>query len=100
MKVKGSLPEGLTSPKSRSAMALPASSPGYQASSSAGTRSIQRVRSTGSPLLRMTTVLGFAAATAWMSSSWPVGREITPMKRKGVYQGLKPASCHAAWRHD
>ncbi len=53
-------------------MAFPASCPGYQAWSTAGTASSQGI-STGPPVWSTTTVRGFAAATAATSSSWRPG---------------------------
>src|SRR5882757_1123135 len=65
----GSLPDGLTSPNSTAATALPSSSPGYQASTTAGTLASHGMR-TGAPLLTTTTVCGLAAATASTNWSW------------------------------
>jgi hypothetical protein len=66
-KVTGSRPEGSTSPKSRAAMAVPSSSPGYHASTTPATSPSQGM-STGPPVLSTTTVRGLAAATALISA--------------------------------
>src|SRR5204862_5215289 len=69
-----SLPCGLALPKSRSARTLPSSSPGYQASSTAGTLDSHGM-STGPPVFRTTTVWALAAATAETSEFCPLGRD-------------------------
>ena len=56
-------------PNSTRAIALPPSEPGYQASSTAPTRSLHGV-STGPPLTITTAVLGLAAATCSIRASW------------------------------
>jgi hypothetical protein len=72
--VTGSLPEGSTDPKSTAATAFPSSSPGYQASRTAGTWLSHGMR-TGLPLFTTTIVRGFAAATADTSASWSPERD-------------------------
>src|SRR5919205_1675850 len=67
--VTGSRADGLKSPNRMPATALPSSSPGYHASTIAGTRDTHGM-STGPPVLSTTTVRGLAAATAEMSASW------------------------------
>src|SRR2546421_10191699 len=67
--VIGSFPDGLKTPKSTSATALPSSSPGYHAWSTAGTWLSHGMR-IGPPVLDTTTVFGLAAATADTSASW------------------------------
>jgi hypothetical protein len=62
-KVIGSLPEGLTSPNSRLAIAGPCCSPPYQVSSTDLTPSIQGI-STALPVCSTTTVPGLAAEAA------------------------------------
>src|ERR1700693_771859 len=59
-KVSGSFPDGLTSPKSTAATALPSSSPGYQACRIAGTLFAHGMR-IAVPLFITTMVLGLAA---------------------------------------
>ncbi len=61
-KVTGRWPEGLESPNSREAMAVPSPWPGYHASSTPLTEESQGMV-TAEPVLRTTTVLGLAAAT-------------------------------------
>ena len=73
-KVVGSLPDGFSSPRSSAASARPNSWPGYQAWSTAGTRSSHGI-ATGLPALSTTIVRGLAAATASTSSSWRPGNE-------------------------
>ena len=68
-KVTGSRPEASTLPNSTRAIALPPSEPGYQASSTAPTRSLHGV-STGPPLTITTAVFGLAAATCSIRASW------------------------------
>ena len=70
--VMGSRPPGSTSPNKVAAIALPSSSPGYQASSTPATWSSHGM-STGAPVLSTTTVRGLAAATADTSASWNPG---------------------------
>ncbi len=69
-KVKGSLPEGFTSPESTSAMALPASEPMYQACTMAGTSSTQGM-ATALPEMLTTMRFSFASARASITWSWP-----------------------------
>jgi hypothetical protein len=72
-KVMGSLPDGLTSPNSTEAMALPLSCPGYQASITPATLSSHGM-STGPPVLSTTIVAGLAFATASISRAWSPGK--------------------------
>src|SRR6202166_5028668 len=74
-KVSGSFPEGLTSPKSTAATALPSSSPGYQACRIAGTLLAQGMR-IAVPLFITTMVLGLAATIDSTQESWVPLREM------------------------
>jgi hypothetical protein len=60
----------LTSPNNRRAIAVPALSPGYQASRTAGTLAIHGIV-TEPPVSSTTTVRGLAAATAAINASAP-----------------------------
>ena len=60
-------------PNSTLASAVPLVCPGYQASTTAATLPSHGI-ATGAPALTTTTVCGFAAATAEISSSWADGR--------------------------
>ena len=59
----------MTAPRRTSARPEPARQPPYQACTTAGTRSIHSVATTALPAWMATTVRGFAAATARMSST-------------------------------
>src|SRR3954452_25299501 len=67
--VSVSLADGLASPKSRAAIALPSSWPGNHASKSPLT-CLSHGIVTGPPVSRTTIVFGFAPATALISASW------------------------------
>src|ERR1700745_1248007 len=73
-KVTGRWPLGSVWPNSTAASAVPLLSPGYQASSTAETWLSQGL-ATGAPALITTTVSGFAAAPAVISSSCADGRD-------------------------
>ena len=68
VEVRGSLPEGLTSPKRISASALPPCSPGYQISRMAGTFWSIQLIATGLPFSITTIVAGLAATIFWTKS--------------------------------
>ena len=76
-KVTGRWPEGLASPNSSEAMALPSSCPGYQASSTPLTEPSHGMV-TAEPVLSTTTVLGLAAATAEIRRSSALDRSMPP----------------------
>ena len=69
----GRWPPGSVSPNSTVASAVPLVWPGYQASTTADTDESHGI-GTGAPALTTTTVCGFAAATAWISSFCADGR--------------------------
>src|SRR5581483_1659496 len=71
--VTGRWPPGSVRPNSTLASAVPLAWPGYQASSTPATWPSQGIE-TGAPALTTTTVCGFAAATAEISSSCADGR--------------------------
>src|SRR6266700_6102464 len=71
--VTGRCPPGWGWPNRTLASDVPLLWPGYQASRTAAACDSQGI-ATGAPALITTTVCGFAAATAWMSSSWADGR--------------------------
>src|SRR5713101_640731 len=76
----GSLPSGFASPKRISAMALPPSVPGYQASRIAGTCPAAHEMFKGRPL-RSTSTTGFPVATTASSNCcWLPGRSIKGRK--------------------
>ena len=62
-KVTGSLPDGLTVPKIKAAIAAPVSPPPYQFSNTPATE-LSHGMTTGEPLLMTTMVCGLAAATS------------------------------------
>ena len=72
-KVTGRCPPGSVWPNSTLASAVPLVWPGYQASTTPATAGSHGI-ATGAPALMTTTVCGFAAATAEISSSWADGR--------------------------
>src|SRR5579863_5278063 len=72
-KVTGRCPPGSVCPNRTLASDVPLVWPGYQASSTAATWDTQGI-ATGAPALITTTVCGFAAATASISSSCADGR--------------------------
>src|SRR5258706_2254475 len=72
-KVTGRCPPGSVWPNSTLASDVRLVWPGYQASRPAATCGSKGM-ATGAPALITTTVCGFAAATAWMSSSCADGR--------------------------
>src|SRR6266568_2668541 len=72
-KVTGRCPPGSVWPNSTLASEVPLVWPGYQASSRPATPASHGI-ATGAPALTTTTVRGFAAATAEISSSWADGR--------------------------
>src|SRR6202043_3892624 len=72
-KVTGRWPLGSTWPNSTAASAVPLLSPGYQASTTEATWLSQGM-TTGAPASMTTTVCGFAAATAEISSFCADGR--------------------------
>src|SRR5260221_2862335 len=72
-KVTGRCPPGSVWPNRTLASDVPLVWPGYQASTTAATWDSHGI-ATGAPALITTTVFGFAAATAWMSSSCADGR--------------------------
>src|SRR6516164_71115 len=72
-KVTGRCPLGSVWPNSTLASAVPLDWPGYQPSSTAATWDSHGI-TTGAPASTTTTVLGFAAATASISSSCADGR--------------------------
>src|SRR5215469_12138128 len=71
--VTGRCPDGLVWPNSTLASAVPLLWPGYQASTTPATWCSHGI-AIGAPALTTTTVFGFAAATAEISSSCPDGR--------------------------
>src|SRR5205809_6489444 len=75
--VTGSLPDGLTSPNSSEASALPYSWPGYQHSTMPRTAPAHGIV-TAEPLLTTTTVFGLAAATSATSWFCAAGRLMSP----------------------
>src|SRR5258708_35723520 len=72
-KVTGRCPPGSVCPNRTLASDVPLVWPGYQASRTAATWDSHGM-ATGAPALITTTVCGFAAATAWISSSCADGR--------------------------
>ncbi len=74
-KVTGSLPDGLVSPNSSAARAVPTPWPAYQFSSTACTWPSQGMV-TAEPVLSTTTVRGLAAATWEISAFWLPGRSM------------------------
>ncbi len=76
----GSRPPGSWAPSRTSASAAPASWPGNQLSSTAGTCA-RHGSSTGEPELTTTTVCGLAAATRGTSSSWRPGSRRSPRSK-------------------
>src|SRR5579859_2216073 len=72
-KVTGRCPPGSVRPNSTLASEVPLVWPGYQASSTPATAGSHGI-ATGAPASTTTTVCGFAAATAEISSSWADGR--------------------------
>src|SRR5205807_4375060 len=72
-KVTGRCPPGSVWPNSTLASAVPLVWPGYQASTTPATAGSHGI-ATGAPALMTTTVCGFAAATAEISSSCADGR--------------------------
>jgi hypothetical protein len=71
--VTGRCPPGSVWPNRTLASDVPLVWPGYQVSRTAATWDSQGI-ATGAPALITTIVCGFAAATAWMSSSCAGGR--------------------------
>ena len=94
--VHGSRPPGSSSPKSTSASARPPSWPGSQPQSTAGTDGAHDT-STGEPASTTTTVRGWTAATASISSTWRPGSASDSRSRPSVSQSpSRPTTTTAA----
>src|SRR5581483_76160 len=94
--VTGSLPDGLTSPKSTEAMALPLSWPGYHASTTPLTWSSHGI-TTALPVWSTTTVLGLAAATAATNAFSLAGRLIVGRSRSSCVKRLTKTTATSAF---
>src|SRR5207248_5165695 len=95
--VTGSLPDGLTSPNSTSAMALPSSWPLYQASRTPPALSTHGMV-TAEPVCSTTTVRGFAPATAEMRSFCVPGRAMSARSPPSPLELLANTTATSAFR--
>ncbi len=98
-KLTGSLPLGLTSPDSRATRDVPAVSPGYHVSSSAGVSASQGM-STAEPVSSTTTVRGLAASTASIRRSWSPGSWSDTRSRPSASVSETTTMATWAWRAD